>query len=33
LILIFGAGKISLDHVLDGPMRRALRGNVGSSLA
>jgi putative oxidoreductase len=33
LILIFGAGKISVDHVLDGPMRRALRGNVGSSLA
>jgi putative oxidoreductase len=33
LILIFGAGKISLDHVLDGPMRRALRGGAGSSLA
>jgi putative oxidoreductase len=33
LILIFGAGKISLDHGLDGPMRRALRGGAGSSLA
>jgi putative oxidoreductase len=33
LILIFGAGKISLDHLLDGPMHRALRGGGGSSLA
>jgi putative oxidoreductase len=33
LILIFGAGKISLDHLLDGPLRRALRGDAGSSLA
>jgi putative oxidoreductase len=33
LILVFGAGKISLDHLLDGPLRRALRGDAGSSLA
>jgi putative oxidoreductase len=33
LILIFGAGKISLDHLLDRPVRRALRGDAGSSLA
>ena len=33
LILIFGAGKISLDHLLDGPVHRALRGSGGSSLA
>jgi putative oxidoreductase len=33
LILIFGAGKISLDHLLDRTVRRALRGDPGSSLA
>jgi len=33
LILIFGAGKISLDHLLERPLRRALRGDAGSSLA
>jgi putative oxidoreductase len=33
LILIFGAGKISLDHLLERPVRRALRGDAGSSLA
>ena len=33
LILIFGAGKISLDHLLDRAVRKALRGNGGSSLA
>ncbi len=33
LILIFGAGKISLDHLLDRSVRKALRGDAGSSLA
>ena len=33
LILVFGAGKISLDHLLDGPWRKALRADAGSSLA
>jgi putative oxidoreductase len=33
LILIFGAGKISLDHLLDRGVRKALRGDAGSSLA
>jgi putative oxidoreductase len=33
LILIFGAGKISLDHLLDRPVRKTLRGDAGSSLA
>lgn len=33
LILIFGAGKFSLDHLLDRPARKALRGDAGSSLA
>ena len=33
LILIFGAGKISLDHLLDRAVRKALRGSTGSSLA
>src|SRR5271156_946620 len=33
LILIFGAGKISLDHLLERPLRKALRGDAGSSLA
>jgi putative oxidoreductase len=33
LILIFGAGKISLDHLLDRLVRNALRGDAGSSLA
>jgi putative oxidoreductase len=33
LILVFGAGKISLDHLLDRPVRKALRGDAGSSLA
>jgi len=33
LILIFGAGKISLDHLLDPGVRKALRGDAGSSLA
>jgi hypothetical protein len=33
LILIFGAGKISLDHLLERPVRKALRGDAGSSLA
>src|SRR5271163_393220 len=32
-ILIFGPGKISLDHLLDRPLRKALRGDAGSSLA
>src|ERR1700723_2245150 len=33
LILIFGPGKISLDHLVGRPVRRALRGSTGSSLA
>jgi len=33
LILIFGPGKISLDHLLDRPARKTLRGDAGSSLA
>src|ERR1700734_3143455 len=33
LILVFGAGKISLDHLLQRPVRKALRGDAGSSLA
>jgi putative oxidoreductase len=33
LILIFGAGKISLDHLLDRAVRKTLRGDSGSSLA
>src|SRR5271169_522147 len=33
LILVFGAGKISLDHLLDGPLRRVFRGGASSSLA
>jgi putative oxidoreductase len=33
LILFFGAGKISLDHLLDRAVRKALRGDAGSSLA
>jgi putative oxidoreductase len=33
LILIFGAGKLSLDHLLEGSVRRAQRGDAGSSLA
>ena len=33
LILIFGAGKISVDHLVDRAVRRALRGSTGSSLA
>lgn len=33
LILIFGPGKISLDHLLDRAARKALRGDAGSSLA
>jgi putative oxidoreductase len=33
LILVFGAGKISLDHLLDRPVRKVLRGDRGSSLA
>jgi putative oxidoreductase len=33
LILIFGPGKISLDHLLDRALRKVLRGDAGSSLA
>jgi putative oxidoreductase len=33
LILIFGAGKISLDHLLARTVRKTLRGDAGSSLA
>jgi putative oxidoreductase len=33
LLLIFGPGKISLDHLLDRPVRKTLRGSTGSSLA
>jgi len=33
LILIFGAGKVSLDHLLERRARKALRGDAGSSLA
>jgi putative oxidoreductase len=33
LILIFGAGKISLDHLLNRAVQKALRGDAGSSLA
>jgi putative oxidoreductase len=33
LILIFGPGKISLDHLLDRAVRKTLRGDAGSSLA
>jgi putative oxidoreductase len=33
LILIFGAGKISLDHLLERGVRKTLRGDAGSSLA
>jgi len=33
LILIFGAGMISLDHLLDRAVRKTLRGDSGSSLA
>ena len=33
LILIFGPGKISLDHLLDRTARKTLRGDAGSSLA
>src|ERR1700674_5235286 len=30
LILIFGPGKISVDHLVDRAVRRALRGSTGS---
>jgi putative oxidoreductase len=33
LILVFGPGKISLDHLLDRTARKTLRGDAGSSLA
>lgn len=33
LILIFGPGKIAVDHVAERAVRKTLRGNPGSSLA
>jgi putative oxidoreductase len=33
LILIFGPGKIAVDHLVDRAVRKTLRGDAGSSLA
>jgi putative oxidoreductase len=33
LILIFGPGKIAVDHLVDRAVRKTLRGSTGSSLA